>query len=271
MTIVDYYDGMGEIIKDSGNPDVFKISPSSIQDFFIATPQYYREQVEGEERTFKGSTSTHLGTIVHHVAETTAFDPTAQVSAAEVAAYLTAIVDPEVDIEKISELWPTMSSVLITNTTQNPDWDIIASEDFKFKKLNDDVYIGGTYDCLRKDPAVNDGVCVVDYKTAATKPQGISQKYRLQAYAYAWMLRESGVKVTSIELCFVTRPTKTLPVRFFDFKEFYTDENHEYIGKILNLIAKSVSAYKHGDTELKQLLAQDFNITEKTASVAFPL
>jgi len=271
MAIADYYDGMEEIIKDSGNPGIFKISPSSIQDFFSATSQYYREQVEGEEKAFQGSTSTHLGTIVHHAAEITAFDKGAQLLEKDVTAFLDTIDDPEVDFGKINELWPSMAFTLIESTTLNPSWDIIASEDFKYKKLNDDVYIGGTYDCLRKDPAVNDGVCVVDYKTASTKPQGINQKYRLQAYAYAWMLKESGINVTSIELCFVTRPTKTLPVRFFDFKEYYTDENHEYIGKILNLIAKSVSAYKNGDHELKQLLAQDFNITAKTASVAFPL
>ena len=269
-SVADYYDGMQEIIDDSGNPDVFKISPSSIQDFFTETSRYYYEQVEGNEKAFQGSTSTLLGTLVHHCAEKTTANPSYYITPEEIDEFLATQIDVEYDESTIKALLPAMAGTLINNTVSNPDWDVIESEQFNYAKLNDDVYIGGTFDCLRVDPAVQGGLCVVDFKTAGSKPSTLSQKYRLQAYAYAWMLREQGKNITSIELCYVVRPTKTLPVRYFNFKEFYTDENHAYIGRILKLIADSISLYKH-NPDLRRIIAQDANYEPTKPTVAFPL
>lgn len=269
--IADYYNGMDKIIEESGNPDVFKISPSSVADFFTSTSQYYREQVLGEEKAFQGSTSTHLGTIVHHCAEEAAKGRSLDTMEPDVKEFLATIEDPEVDKESITQLWYPMADVLISNAITPDDRVIVGTEEFLCHKLNDDVYVGGTYDALVEDRGdYGGGLCVVDYKTASTKPQGINYKYKLQAYTYAWMLREAGKNITSIELSFVQRPTKTLPVRYFNYKEPYTDQNHQFIGSILNLIAESVSKFK-STPELRHLLAQDARLKEGAAPVAFPL
>ena len=262
--IAAYHDGMPEIIADSGNPDIFKISPSSVADFFTETSRYYHEQVLGEDKAFNGSTSTYLGSIVHHCAEVAA-DPNGDRDNFEndVDEFLATITDPEVDKDTIRALWYPMATSLIDHAIDDDTREIVGTENFMFKKLNDDVYVGGTYDALIKDTtpfAPADGLCVVDYKTASTKPQGINWKYRLQAYTYAWMLTEAGHNITAIELCFVCRPTKTLGVRYFPFTEKYTPQNHEYIGKQLAFIAESVSAFKN-KPELRHLLSQDPDLT----------
>jgi len=269
MAISDYYDGMDDIIKASGNPEVFKISPSSIEDFFTATSQYYWEQVLGNEKAFQGSTSTHLGTIVHHCAEVSATDGDTTVFDSEVEAFLAEITDDNVDKDLISLLWFDMASLLVSSTILTDHYNVNGTEEFLFEKLNDDVYVGGTYDCLIEDPAVPGGFIVVDYKTASTKPQGFSRKYKWQAYTYAWMLRNKGINVTRVQLSFVTRPTKTLPVRYFEFVEEYTDDNHAYIERILNLIAKSVSLYK-ANPDLRAVISQDANYTPPVPKTAFP-
>lgn len=259
--IAEYHDGMPAIIADSGNPDIFKISPSSVADFFTSTSQYYHEQVLGEDKAFNGSTATHLGTIVHAYAEAAANNEDLSNYESTVTEFLATITDPEVDKQVILSLWYNMATTLVDNVITD-DRTIVGTEDFMFSKLNDDVYVGGTYDALIKDTTPftpSGGLCVVDYKTASTKPQGINWKYRLQAYTYAWMLTEAGKNITSIELCFVCRPTKTLPVRYFPFRERYTPQNHEWIGKQLALIAEHVSAFKH-KPELRHLLSMDMDL-----------
>ena len=272
MKIADYHDGMPEIIADSGNPDVFKISPSSVADFFTETSRYYHEQVLGEEKAFNGSTATHLGTIVHHCAEVQATEgETLDNIEQEVEDFLSTITDVEVDKETIRSLWFPMAQVLLDNAIDDPAREIVGTENFMFKKINDDVYVGGTYDALIKDKSdfSGNGLCVVDYKTASSKPAGINWKYKLQAYTYAWMLTEAGHNITAIELCFVVRPTKTLPVRYFPFMEKYTQQNHDYIGGILKLIAESVSKFK-SNPELRHLLAQDMRLKATPKPQGFP-
>jgi CRISPR/Cas system-associated exonuclease Cas4 (RecB family) len=189
----------------------------------------------------------------------------------DVEEFLATITDPEIDKSVINSLWYNMAKTLMDNAVTDSTREIVGTEDFMFRKLNNDVYVGGTYDALIKDKAdySGTGLCVVDYKTASSKPSGINWKYKLQAYTYAWMLTESGKNITAIELCFVTRPTKTLPVRYFPFKEPYTEQNHEFIGSILRLIAESVTSFKN-NPELRHLLSQDMRLKAGPAPVAFP-
>ena len=269
--IADYYDGMDAIKEDSGNPDIFKISPSSVEDFFSSTSQYYHEQVLGEEKAFQGSTSTHLGTIVHALAEATVKNEDMSNVEDRVEEFLASIEDPNVDKDLIRSLWFPMGSLLVTETVLKDDVEVVGTEDFLFHKINDDVYVGGTYDSLIKDKAdySGTGLCVVDYKTAGTKPSGINKKYRWQAYTYAYMLTKAGHNITAIQLSFVVRPTKTLPVRYFEFKEPYTEENHAFIESLLNLVAESVSMFK-SEPKLRHLLAQDARLRETPKPTAFP-
>jgi len=267
--IAQYYDGMDSIKEDSGNPDIFKISPSSVADFFTATSQYYREQVLGEEKAFQGSTATHLGIIIHHCAEISANQGDTSTFESDIEEFLATITDPEIDKDAILSNWFGMASILVTEGVLNRPDDFIETEQFIYTKLNDDVYVGGTYDALVTDPANPDTLRVVDWKTAATKPSSFNFKYKLQAFTYAWMLRESGRAISSVELSFTVRPTKTLPARYFQFVEPYTDQTHDYIGGILNLIAESVSKFK-STPELRHLLSQDMRLKQGKAPAAFP-
>lgn len=268
--IEEYYDGMDVITKDAGTEDVFKLSPSSIAKFFSSTSQWYREEVLAEEKAFQGSTATHLGTIVHHCAEisakkdgnTTAFDE-------EVEDFLKTIKDPEVDFAIIRSLWKNMATELVQNTVL--DGTVFHStEAFIWEKLLDGIYVGGTYDALIEDPSNPEGLIVRDYKTASKKPSGITYDYKLQAYVYAWMLKQKGINITGIELAFVTRPTKTLPIRTFTFRESYTNENHKFIESLINLVAESVKHFKD-NPELRYIIAQDYRMKRNAPTTAFPL
>jgi len=266
--IEDYYDGIPEIQKDAGTEDVMKISPSSIAKFFTATSQWYNEEVEGNEKVFQGSTSTHLGTIVHHCAEVSGNEGDTTTFEKDVEDFLATIKDPNVDKNEIRSLWFDMASALVSDTILDGT-QIHSTEKFIFKKLVDNVYVGGTYDALIVDPANPAGLIVRDYKTASKKPSGITYEYKLQAYTYAWMLKEAGHPITGIELAFVTRPTKTLPVRTFVFREPYTNDNHMFIGSLLSLISESVAKYK-STPELRYLLAQDYRLKSTGPTTAFP-
>ena len=83
------------------------------------------------------------------------------------------------------------------------------------------------------------------------------------------MMREAGTPVASVELSFVVKPTKTLPARYFQFVEPYTDQTHEYIGNVLALIAEHVSAFKH-KPELRHLLSMDMRLKHVPPPTAFP-
>ena len=265
--IADYYDGLDKIASDAGNSEAFKISPSSLSKFFGFTSQWYNEEVEKNDKKFQGSTSTYLGTIVHHCAEVAGNEGDTETFQSDVDEFLATVKDPLIDKEEIQSLWLDMASQLTSDTIY--DGTVIEStEEFIFHKLLPNIYVGGTYDALIEDK-VRGGLIVRDYKTAAKKPSGITYEYRLQAFTYAYMLREAGKNITGIQLAFVTRPTKTLPVRTFTFDEPYTDENHRFIGSILALIAESVQAYK-ANPELKYLLAQDYRLKLPEVKTAMP-
>jgi len=264
--IDDYYDGLQEIIDDSGNPDIFKISPSSLEDFFSATSTFYHEQVLGNEKQFTQSTSTILGTIIHRILELSADNAVPSTIDSDIDAYLAAISDPAIDIATIRTLWKPMSKCLYDNTIGS-DWVVDSTEQFIYEKLNDDVYIGGTPDIIISDGA--DGYIVVDYKTSNAKPASYPRRYKYQAYAYSWMLRNRGYNITAVRASYITRPTKTLPERYFEFTAPYTNETHEFIGDILNLIAESVSLFKH-NPDLRHIISQDMRNKPVPVMPSFP-
>ena len=134
----------------------------------------------------------------------------------------------------------------------------LATEQFMFHKLLPGIYVGGTTDAIVD--LGNGTVSIRDYKTASTKPSGISYAYRLQAHIYAFLATNYlGYKVSQIELQFVTRPTKTLPCRHFSFTEPFTEENLATITDQLQLIAESVDFWNK-NPDLRYLLAQDLRL-----------
>ena len=268
-SISDYYDGMDAIIEDAGTEDVMKISPSAFDKFFGSTSQWYNEEVEKNEKAFKGSTSTYLGTIVHYMAELEGLGHNQDSVEADVAEFLEGVDDPdsEIDFNVIKSLYGSMGGALVQHI-KNDNFTIEETEKFMFEKAVGNVYVGGTCDALVRR---GDGALIVrDYKTASSKPRGITYQYKLQAYLYAWMLTKQGHDIQGIELLFCTRPTKTLPVRTFSFEEPFTTENYKFIDSLIKLVAESVIAYKT-KPELRYLLAQDMRLKLPTQPTSFPM
>ena len=257
--IDSYYDGSDVITAHNGGNNYVRISPSSISDFFENTSKWYRQTLLNET-FFEGSTSTVLGTICHYLLEAAANNVIIENPQKVVLDYLSKI-DFDIDKEMILELYPNMSELLINESIT--DQRFHSTEQFNFHQLLPSIYLGGTYDRLTYDTfSTNPKECTYvlgDYKTASTKPAGISSKYRMQLLTYAWLLKQKGLNVTFMELHFVVRPTKTLPPRYFHFKEPVTNDQLVFIEDQLKLISESVDLWnKH--PELRWALAQDYRL-----------
>lgn len=263
--LFSYYDGLDQL-----PPGAFKISPSSIERFFSEKTTWYRENLLGEPKKFTGSTSTVLGTCVHACAEVVAnakmtgepHDSDALHAAVE-AHIDTYLDDPEYDTDKIRSLWYSMADPLIRDFVL--DANTIATEEFILHELIDGVYVGGTYDAITSTVPNDDlynpagQLTVRDYKTASSKPSSFSYGYKLQAYTYAYILAQKGIKISNVELCYTVQPTKTLPVRTFNFTAPFDDQAYKFIEGILKLIAESVQCFKDWP-DLQYLLAADYRL-----------
>jgi len=268
--LFEYYEG-----KDQYPDDAFKISPSSIEDFFSSKVSWYRENLLGEDKRFTGSTSSVLGTCVHAAAEVVAeakrqgLQHDSEALHDAVSAYIETFNGKEgYDTSYIHANWKSMAELLIkeyvlpTNT--------IATENFIINNLTEKVYVGGTYDAITSSAPTDTidmvlagthvgSITVRDYKTASSKPSSFSWKYTLQAFTYAYILTNMGIKVDNVELCFVVRPTKTLPARVFNFTKCFGPNEFELIEGILNLIAESVDTWNEYP-DCRYLLAGDYRL-----------
>ena len=263
--LFEYYDG-----KDQLPAGAFKISPSGVDKFFSDKTTWYRENLMGEAKKFTGSTSTVLGTCVHACAEVVAnglmagkaHDSEALSDAIE-AHIDTYAKNEDYDVDKISNLWYSMASPLIKDFVLEAN--TIATEDFIQHELLEGIFVGGTYDAITStipnDNLLNPGgqLTVRDYKTASSKPSTFTYAYKLQAYTYAYILWQKGIKVSQVELCYAVQPTKTLPVRTFGFTAPFDQAAYNFIEGILYLIADSVQAFK-ALPEWRYLLACDYRL-----------
>lgn len=263
--LFEYYTGVDQMPAGS-----FKISPSSIANFFSEKTTWYRENLLGEAKKFTGSTSTVLGTTCHAVAEVVAnakmegkpHDSEGLAKAIEeyIATY---DANEDYDTDKIRGLWRSMSEPLIRDYVLEAN--TIATENFILHELHEGIFVGGTYDAITST-APNDDLMnpvgqltVRDYKTASSKPSSFSYAYKLQAYTYAYILHQKGIKVSNVELCYAVQPTKTLPVRTFGFTIPFDKHAYDFIEGILYLIADSVQAFK-ALPEWRYLLACDYRL-----------
>lgn len=263
--VEEYNDGVSELPEGA-----FRISPSGIEKFFSDKTNWYRENLLGEAKKFTGSTSTVLGTCVHHAAEIVANalmskEPHNSALLADgIEAYISKFdAYEEYDTQKIRDLWRNMAEPLIKDFVLSAN--TIATENFISHELLPGIFVGGSYDAITSTVPNDDlynpsgQLTVRDYKTASTKPSVFSYAYKLQAYTYAYVLHQKGIKVANVELCYTTQPTKTLPVRTFNFVEKFDDQAYNFIEGILMLIAESVQCFKDYE-DLQYLLACDFRL-----------
>jgi len=263
--MLQYNDGMATLPEGA-----FKISPSGVEKFFSDKTTWYRENLMGADKKFTGSTSTVLGTCVHLCAEVVANsimakeDHDSDALAAAIEAHIdTYEGNEEYDTGKIRGLWRTMSTPLIQDYVLQAN--TIATEDFISHELLPGIFVAGSYDAITSSAPGDDlmnpvgQLTVRDYKTASTKPASFSWAYTLQAYTYAYILHQKGIKVSQVELCYAVQPTKTLPVRTFSFVKPFDDSAYTMIEGILLLVADSVQAWKEWP-QGRYLLANDYRL-----------
>ena len=266
-TIFKYNDGASQLPKGA-----FKISPSGVEKFFSDKTNWYYENLLGASKKFTGSTSTVLGTCVHAAAEVVANAKMAgtphdsQLLADEVEKYIASYDgDEEYDTQVIRDLWRNMAEPLIKEYVLTAN--TIATEDFISHEVADGVYVAGTYDAITSTVPNDDlynpvgQLTVRDYKTASTKPSTFSYAYKLQAYTYAYILHQKGIKVSQVELVYTVRPTKSKPseYRTLNFTLPFNDQAYEFIEGILKLIAESVQCFKDWP-DMQYLLACDYRL-----------
>ena len=267
-----YYDGADHIPKEA-----FKISPSGVDKFFSDKTTWYRENLLGAPKKFTGSTSTVLGTCVHACAEVVANALIAKTphNSQELAEAVEAFINvykgnEDYDTSKIRGLWHNMAEMLIKDFVLSAN--TIATENFIYHELLPGIFVGGTYDAITST-APNDDInnpvgqlTVRDYKTASKMPSTFSYAYKLQAYTYAYILHQQGIKVSQVELCYVVQPTKTLPVRTKNFTAPFDDQAYNFIEGILHLIADSVQCFNNYP-DIQYLLACDYRLKKNNIPV----
>ena len=228
---------------------VFKISPSQIDNFFSSPVVWYKEQVL-KEKVFTGSTATHLGTIIHAVAE--AYGKQEATSRDEIEEYLLTARDPNIDKDVIRDLYPDMAEMLVneyisSNMPTEVEYQTLAH-------VQDGVYVGGTVDNRT-------GTTIVDYKNVSTKPKtdSIPFAYKIQMLAYAYADRARGINTDRIRLVYTVRPTKTLPIRVFEVNHMIQDHDWLLIENTLSLIAESITATRN-NPELTHLIFKSMSL-----------
>jgi len=269
-TLFEYNDGKGYLRETD-----FRISPSSIINFFDKKREWYGENLLGEAKKFTGSSATVLGTVIYAVQEVVAnakldgvphdSEPLHAAIEKYIATYDS---NEEYDTSMIRVEWKNMAETLVKAHTLNVN--TISTEEFISYEILPGIVPSGTYDAIvsssptdRPEDLKNPtgSLTLVDYKSASKKPTSFSYGYKLQAAVYCYILSKQGIKIDNMELQFVVRPTNTLPVRTFKFTEPYTPQLHNMIEGILMLIAESVQTYREYPAT-RHLLANDYRLKE---------
>lgn len=146
--IGSYNDGSKILTELNGSPDYFRISPSSMANFFTSTRQWWGENFMGEPG-FTGSDSTVLGTIVHHFCELASKGIKPEDPLKDVSDYL----DKQTldDRSEIESLWKDMANTMIAGCI-NGKVKPTLTEHFAYHKLLPNIYLAGTCDAIVPTP-----------------------------------------------------------------------------------------------------------------------
>lgn len=222
---------------------IHNISPSCINKFFQYPKLYYEENVLGKPSSFKGNTSSTIGTICHYIAEqyTLGLPVTREDINSQLDIFVKENPDLNIDTDEVKANYPPMANALVNgylipNETSNVQ---IECEKTLLHHIKNGVYVGGTCDRV-------EGSCVVDYKTSFSRPANgqIFFPHKIQLLAYAYILRKQGYLIDRIRVVHVVRPKKTIGARCIPVTEMisYTDE--KLIKDTLELITDSVLKVK---------------------------
>ncbi len=187
-----------------------RISPSGISTLIDNQYGWYKSNILKEDR-FTGNSASRLGTIIHHRIEHF-YKGTAHNKQEEID-WLTK--EGEIDIWAITEAIEPMWEVWLKEYGNiYPKMD--KCEEWLEFEPNDNIKVSGTVDGIVGDT-------IVDWKTTSTKKSSLGD-YKYQLYMYAYLARELGHTINNVSVCYIVKPTKTLPARVFVITEPIEDE-----------------------------------------------
>lgn len=260
MSYFSYYEGK-ELLPDGA----IKLSPSRLSRFFDDTSNWYRETLLGEAPAFQGSTSSHLGTVVHGMAEM--YKKTGATDASLAEEYIDSISDPEVDRHVIRSQYPVMAEALIREFVSQVGGE---SEPFEHQEVIPGVHLAGSIDLLLPNE-------IVDYKTTSqlTVPTKVPRNYYFQQMAYVWLARKKGMDIKRFRIVYVTtnivgrvsektgKPLKDYPTTVTSLFHEVTPSDLELIDNVLRLVADSAKTFVE-NPKMQYMLAQDLRLKKRT-------
>lgn len=286
MTDLDYVSG-STIIPEGA----FGISPSSLGKFFNEPYNWYRDTFLGE-KSFTGSTSTILGTIVHYCAEQHVKGlpiDTMQIyqylyeqcchpfingfptSEAKAKSFLLSQARLEFDIEHILYQYPLMASVLIDKiNTLEPT----KAEEIVSTEVIPGYWAAGSVDLLCSQD-------LYDYKTTSSlsPPKSISYEHKLQLLTYAYAHIKNGNPIRSINIIYVTtnvtgrtgtsgKPLADYPATATILTHYITAEDIDFIESILKLVAETAE-YVKANPNLAYIIFRDYRLKSIIPKIKF--
>lgn len=276
---LDYnYIATGEEHLPQHNPNIFRCNSSSIANFFDYTPSWYQEKFNND-KAFLGSTSSVAGTCIHFLCEQFSNNGViTDTDREEVYEYIdlqaSEDVDPNEVRSMIKPMWKVAKEYLLANPSS-------LNEPFIYHELANNLIVGGSIDSLvdLTDPGAKYNSLdelprdhlykIIDYKTtsAKTRVSKWSKSYKFQQLSYAWVLAKYGIKVTQIELLFISKqqgggtgksgkPLKVYPSEVYNLTEEVTSSSLDLIEGIIYMIVDSVKLF-NDKPELRHIIAQD--------------
>jgi len=215
---------------------IFKISPSSLKDFYGSFKHLWFRQNFMQESKFEGNSASVKGTLIHWMCEQ--YAKNGKLTDADMAEGLKYVSEqsnlvPEVDEDNILSTYSYMWEVIKPWLDRT---DLLSTEEYTTASLTDRVIIQGQVDYTRlitqddidilsqdeywnhhnatinnninnnaKSNTALNNIIIGDYKTHNDKyiKKSIEYAHKLQARAYAYAMRENGTNVTAIEITYI--------------------------------------------------------------------
>ncbi len=249
-----------DIFKYTGGDDLpedaISLSGSQINEWIYNPWNWYQSEIL-KDKTFKGNTSSVLGTAIHFVAEmySKGISNIKDELFRQLDEYK--IEGEELDKLEIKKQIPSMSTALI-NGYLNTATEALSIEEKLLFDMGNSIFVRGTTDRLE---GTTDSTVLIDYKTynSSSKPKAIPTKYKTQLLFYAWLaIKIKNYNIDRIRLVYVNRMIdkrgisektgkpigKIYPSEVTVLTECITDEDLEYIEGHIMLWHKTMEFYK---------------------------
>lgn len=271
----------------------FKVSPSSMHQFFGTTNVWFREQFMGEQG-FIGNTASIRGTWAHWMAECYGSrqevtleeenEATNYVNEESVVANRKlekqAAKNPDWNIKMVNKneiflTGPQLRDALFKWLDEHP---VDKTEHYIRHDLSDNVIIQGQVDYIRRD---NGRVIVGDYKTSdpkGTAPKKAESKHIMQAMNYAYALEQEGTHIDAVEILYASaprigalgktgKPLPDWPPLITSFIIPYNDDTRKIIQGQLFLMRDTMELF-FKQPELGYILFQDYRLKTNAFDVS---